>query len=110
MTLLLDQNLSPRLVDRLASSFAGSMHVRSVALERADDPAIWRHALDHGYAIVTKDSDFAERTQVSNPHPKIVWIRRPNCSTTDVENMLIRHRDDIERLESDPGLRYLILL
>ena len=110
MKLLLDENLSPRLVERLAVSFAGSMHVRSVALERADDPEIWRHALDHGYAIVTKDSDFAERAQVSNPYPKIVWIRRPNCSTSDVEAMLMRHREDIERLDSDPGLRYLILL
>jgi len=108
--LLLDQNLSSRLVDRLASGFAGSIHVRSVGLERADDQAIWGYALEHGYAIVTKDSDFAERAQVSSPHSKIVWIRRPNCSTSDVEAMLTRHRDDIERLGSDPGLRYLILV
>jgi predicted nuclease of predicted toxin-antitoxin system len=108
--LLLDQNLSSRLVDRLTSRFADSMHVRSVGLERADDQAIWSHALEHGYVIVTKDSDFAERAQVSSPHPKIVWIRRPNCSTSDVEAMLTRHREDIERLAGDSELRYLILL
>jgi predicted nuclease of predicted toxin-antitoxin system len=108
--LLLDQNLSARLVDRLAGSFPGSIHVRSVALDRAGDDAIWRHALEGGFAIVTKDSDFHERAQVADPHPKIVWIRRPNCSTADVEAILRRHQDDIERLGSNPELRYLILV
>ena len=110
MKLLLDQNLSSRLVDRLANEFAGSIHVRSIGLERGDDQTIWDYALAHGCTIVTRDSDFAERAQVSNPHPKIVWIRRPNCSTADVEAMLTRHRQDMERLGSEPELRYLILL
>jgi predicted nuclease of predicted toxin-antitoxin system len=86
------------------TSFPGSNHVRSVAPVRASDEAIWRHALGHGFAIVTKDSDFHEWAQVSNPYPKIVWIRRANCSTSDVEAVLHRHRDD------DPGLRYLTLV
>jgi len=108
--LLLDQNLSSRLVDRLAKSFPDSLHVRSVALERASDDAIWRYAIENGFAVVTKDSDFHERTQVSGPHPKIVWIRRSNCSTSEVEAILVRHREDIERLASDAQLRYLILV
>jgi predicted nuclease of predicted toxin-antitoxin system len=108
--LLLDQNLSHRLADRLASVFPGSVHVRSIALERAGDDAIWRHAIEHGFAIVIKDSDFHERAQFSDPHPKIVWIRRRNCSTSDVEAVLRRHRDDIDRLGSDAALRYLILV
>jgi predicted nuclease of predicted toxin-antitoxin system len=74
----------------------------------ASDDAIWRHALEYGFAIVTKDSDFHERTQVSCSHPKIVWIRRPNCSTSEVEAILVRHREDIERLGSHAQLRYLI--
>jgi predicted nuclease of predicted toxin-antitoxin system len=108
--LLLDQNLSPQLVDRLAKNFPGSLHVRTVALERASDDAIWRYALEHGFAVVTKDSDFHERAQTSGSHPKIVWIRRPNCSTSEVEAILARHREDIERLASDALLRYLILV
>ena len=110
MKLLLDQNLSPRLADRLSSVFPGSVHVRSVALERASDDAIWRHAIEHGFAVVTKDSDFHERTQVSESHPKIVWIRRANCSTAEIEAMLRRHLEDIEQLAANPSLRYLVLV
>jgi predicted nuclease of predicted toxin-antitoxin system len=108
--LLLDQNLSSQLVERLAKSFPGSIHVRLAALERATDDAIWRHALEHGFAIVTRDSDFHERAQVSDAYPKIIWIRRPNCSTSEVEGILLRHREDIERLGIDAQLRYLILI
>lgn len=110
MKLPLDQNLSSRLTDRLARSFPGSLHVKSVALERASDDAIWRYAFENGFAVVTKDSDFHERTQLVGPHPKVVWIRRPNCSTSGIENIILRHREDIERLASDVQLRYLILV
>ena len=37
MKLLFDQNLSPRLVAQLDDMFAGSLHIRQVGLDRADD-------------------------------------------------------------------------
>ena len=58
MKLLFDQNLSPRLVDSLAEVFPASLHVRSAGLDRAADEAVWRFALENGFTIVTKDSDF----------------------------------------------------
>jgi predicted nuclease of predicted toxin-antitoxin system len=79
-------------------------------LERASDDAIWRYALEKGFVIVTKDSDFHERAQLENSYPKIVWIRRPNCSTSDIETMLLSHRSDLGRLLADADLRYLILV
>jgi len=39
--LLLDENLSPRLVQRLGSLFPGLTHVRNVGLARAADQIIW---------------------------------------------------------------------
>lgn len=87
MKLLFDQNLLPYLVVRLADLFPGSRHVRDVGLERADDETVWRHALNHGFAIVSKDSDFQERSQLAGSAPRVVWIRRGNCSTTEIEAM-----------------------
>jgi len=58
MKLLFDQNLSPRLTILLADIYAESVHVREVGLRDADDLAIWQYAKAHGYAIVSKDSDF----------------------------------------------------
>jgi predicted nuclease of predicted toxin-antitoxin system len=58
MKLLFDQNLSPRLPHLLADIYAGSVHVREVGLREADDGTIWDYAKAHGFAIVSKDSDF----------------------------------------------------
>ncbi|MGO8816062.1 MAG: DUF5615 family PIN-like protein [Terriglobia bacterium] len=41
MKLLLDQNLSPRLVRTLAAIYPGSSHVRLLGLRDADDAAVW---------------------------------------------------------------------
>ena len=60
MRLLLDQNLSERLVKRLAKDFPGIIHVAMVGLEKDSDEAVWIYARDHQHLIVTKDADFAE--------------------------------------------------
>jgi predicted nuclease of predicted toxin-antitoxin system len=57
MKLLFDQNLSPKLVNRLADLFPGSSHVQSVGLDCGDDDPVWEHARLNGFAIVTKDED-----------------------------------------------------
>ena len=60
MKLLFDQNLSPRLIARLADLFPESMHVSDVDLDRVGDLEVWRFAGERGYTIVSKDSDFNE--------------------------------------------------
>ena len=55
MKLLFDQNLSPKLVNRLADLFPDSTHVQSAGLDCADDNQIWEHARLNGFAIVSKD-------------------------------------------------------
>ncbi len=44
MKLLFDQNLSPRLVTRLADLFADSSHVQTEGLDCASDDQVWEHA------------------------------------------------------------------
>jgi predicted nuclease of predicted toxin-antitoxin system len=48
LSLLLDENLSPRLAIRLASLLPGLIHVRDVALKQADDQEIWDWAKENG--------------------------------------------------------------
>lgn len=110
MKLLFDQNLSPRLVDSLSELFPQSLHVQAAALDRASDETVWRFALDHGFVIVSKDSDFQERSQVANSAPKVVWIQRANCSTKDIEAMLRENADLITALEQEPSANFVILL
>ena len=86
--LLLDENLSPRLVGMLDDLFPGSVHVQDVMLGGGDDGAVWRYAKAHGFAIVSKDSDFMDRSVLEGHPPKLIWVRLGNCSTAEIEGLL----------------------
>jgi predicted nuclease of predicted toxin-antitoxin system len=53
--LLFDENLSPKLVIRLADLFPDSLHVRNVGLQAADDPVVWDYAKNKDLILVSKD-------------------------------------------------------
>ena len=84
MKLLFDANLSFRLVEQLNDLYPDSIHVRKIALEKSSDQDIWDYAHNNGYTVVTKDADFHEYTIVRGSPPKVIWIRRGNCSTKDI--------------------------
>jgi predicted nuclease of predicted toxin-antitoxin system len=79
--LLFDQNVSHTLVGSLANEFPGSAHVRDVGLGRAEDEQIWTYARTHGLAIVSKDTDFRERSYVEGFPPKIIWLDVGNAAS-----------------------------
>jgi predicted nuclease of predicted toxin-antitoxin system len=56
--LLLDENLSDRIIFRIGDLFPGSMHVKTVGLSDADDDVVWEWAKQHGFTIASKDTDF----------------------------------------------------
>jgi predicted nuclease of predicted toxin-antitoxin system len=86
--LLFDENLSPKLSVRLAALYPDSTHVSRVGLERADDATVWQYARDQGFSVVTKDADFEEISLRLGSPPKLVWLRRGNCSVDDTAQML----------------------
>ena len=102
MKLLFDQNLSPRLVDRLDDVYPDSVHVMEVDLDQALDREIWMFAAQKGFATVTKDADFGEFSVLRGSPPNVVWIRRGNCSTQEIETLLRRRRDAVVALENNP--------
>lgn len=107
--LLFDQNISPRLVDRLADIYPNSVHVSTLGMGNAMDSDIWQYAHDHDYMIVTKDADFSELGVVNGFPPKIIWIRRGNCSTQEIESILRENYDAIKSLSSDDETGILTL-
>lgn len=109
MKLLFDQNLSPRLVGRLADCFPDSAHVQSWGLAQAADEEVLSFAESRGFVLVSKDSDFFDPALLRGRFGKIVWIRRGNCSTSEIETILRRHRSDIENLGQSDRLSLLML-
>lgn len=110
MKLLLDQNISPKLVKRLNDIFPDSLHVQNVNLDRSDDSTVWDFAAANNLVIVTKDVDFSERSLLLGFPPKIIWIRRGNCSTSDIETILRGNLESIEELVNNPKIGVLILI
>ena len=109
MKLLFDENLPPRLAAAFQTDYPGSTHVQLVGLGSALDDQVWAFARDGGYAIVTKDADYQERSLIQGYPPKVIWIRLGNASTAEIEAALRDKHEAIERLESDADLAVLIV-
>lgn len=101
MKLLLDQNLSYRLLARLETVFPGSSQIHRLGMEHADDVTIWRFAQENGFSIVTKDSDFYERSLVRGFPPQVIWLKCGNVSTRQLEEILLRSADAISAFLQD---------
>ena len=110
MKLLLDQNLSPKLAIRLVDLFPDSAHVQDAGLDTAGDTELWDYARDNDYVIVSKDSDFGDTSAIHGHPPKVIWLRRENCSTNTVEGILRNHCSDIEAFARDPNRGILVVL
>ena len=104
MKLLLDANISWRLVSILREHFGECVHVDNITelAVSEKDSKIWRYAKDNGYNIVTCDNDFNEIVALKGFPPKIVLLRTGNCSRKFMINLLIQSKQTIQEfLESD---------
>ncbi len=109
MKLLFDQNLSPRLPLLLADIYPESVHVREVGLRDAGDGVIWQYAKDQGFAIVSKDSDFQQRSLLVGSRPKFIWLRVGNCSVRRTEDVLRTYSAAIHTFDLDDSKSHLML-
>ena len=109
MKLLLDENLSPRLVQALQSLYPGSVHAREVGLETAGDEAVWAYAAANDLIIVSKDADFLQRSLLFGHPPKVIWIRRGNCSTAEIESLLRDHHYEVRAFNDDKITAFLAI-
>jgi predicted nuclease of predicted toxin-antitoxin system len=109
MKLLFDHNLSPSLVNLLRDLYPDSSHVYTLGLECVRDTEVWEYAKREGFLIVTKDADFSDLSLLRGFPPKIIWIRRGNCKTADIEAILRNHYDNIEELNNSETVGVLTL-
>ena len=101
MKLLFDENVSAKLVVALASEYPDSAHIRNVGLLGASDQRIWDYARAAGFAIVSKDTDFRERSYVSGFPPKIIWLDVGDSTTSVIVELLRSHHARIARFETE---------
>lgn len=94
--LLLDQNLSRRMLPALEPLFPGSSQVALLGLGEAGDSDIWGFAAREGFAIVTKDADFVELSLLRGFPPKVVLINMGNVSNQAILSRLCAKAEAIE--------------
>jgi predicted nuclease of predicted toxin-antitoxin system len=76
LNLLLDENLSPRLVSRLTALGIFGQHAAHVGLSGKSDSEIWLHAFEHDQIVVTINAkDFLNLARGSNVHPGLIILR-----------------------------------
>lgn len=101
MKLLFDQNLSPKLTGFFAKIFAGSKHLQDLSLDVVNDSIVWEFAKKERFTIVTKDNDFNNLVAFFGFPPKVIWIRKGNCSTNDIRELLNSNIEKIKAFISD---------
>jgi predicted nuclease of predicted toxin-antitoxin system len=75
-------------VNALAAEFPDAQHLRDAGMGSTSDSQVWQYARANGYMIVTKDSDFHQRSLLLGQPPKVVWLRVGNCPTEAIVRLL----------------------
>ena len=88
--ILIDNNLSPKLVRKLSSTFFGIRHVANFKMESADDITFWRFAKENSFSILTKDTDFINLVTMRGFPPKVIRLNTGNLPTMIIESILLR--------------------
>lgn len=85
MKLLLD---SDRIIHRIVDLYPDSNHVKTLALTNTDDAVIWEYAKINNFVIISKDSDFYQRSLLYGHPPKFIYLRIGNSPTSKIIEIL----------------------
>lgn len=88
MKLLLDENLSDGIIHRIIDLYPDSAHVKTLALTNTEDSIIWEYAKANNFVIVSKDSDFHQRSLLYGHPPKFIYLRIGNSPTSKIVQIL----------------------
>jgi predicted nuclease of predicted toxin-antitoxin system len=107
--LLLDENLSERLLPLLSDRFPDSSHVRQIGLGGADDLVISEQARSQGALLVTKDEDFLRLSVTRGFPPKVICLAIGNAGNPATAALLVDHAEAIEAFSIHPEAGFLLL-
>lgn len=112
MKLLLDANLSYRLVKKLSPHFDDCIHVSRTGLEQpASDEDIWIWAKRNDYTfVVSNDEDFRGLLNRLDSPPKLILLKVGNLTTEAVKDILLRHLTAIKEVAEDKEVHLLEII
>jgi predicted nuclease of predicted toxin-antitoxin system len=104
MKLLLDENLSRRLVPFLQEDYPGTSQVVLEGLEQATDREIWQYAKEQGFVLLTKDKDYRELSALLGAPPQVILLTMGNSEKARLLTVLTTRREQIRELLADSAV------
>ena len=102
MKLLFDQNISFRVIQKIAHVYDSALQVVELGLQNNTDISIWEYAKENDFTIVTFDSDFYDIANIKGHPPKIIWLRIGNTRTEGIAQTLIKKSEHIFEFITKP--------
>jgi predicted nuclease of predicted toxin-antitoxin system len=107
--LLLDENLSRRLVPALQTRFPGTSQVALLGLERSTDYQLCEYASENGFVLVSKDDDFQALVAARAYRPKLIRLVLGNATNDQVLAALLGAADHIENALSQTDIGIAVI-
>ena len=96
MKILFDQNISFRILKKIAHLYPEAQQVRKLGLENSTDIQIWKFAEKNDFTIITFDADYYDIANLKGHPPKIIWLRVGNTSTDNIAKLIVDKYDLIK--------------
>ncbi len=109
MTLLLDHNLSYRLKRLLADLFDEILTLTELGMDETEDLDIWRHARARGWAMMSKDGDWADMALLYGAPPKVIRLRIGNGPWRSAAETVLENADAVQAFLANPESSLLVL-
>ena len=107
MKLLLDENLSFRLIELLARDFPDSRHVDTVGLHSQSDATIANSPATMTSSLFRRTMTFVSSRCFRGAPPKVIWLSVGNSGTEAILRLLI---DGLPKIEAFIAVREESLL
>jgi len=109
MKLLLDENISLKLVKFFTADFPESSHIDFLHMQGTTDTSIWEYALAENYIIVSKDNDFRQRSFLFGSPPKVIWLSVGNGGTKVIKELILKNIEVIQNFSQNSTEGLLVL-
>lgn len=107
MKLLLDENLSRRIIPLILEVYPESTQVELLGMSAYSDVQLWAFARDNDYILVTKDSDFSDLSTLYGYPPKVIWLKCGNQTKQRIVDILLSIQADVGAFVAHPDLACL---
>jgi predicted nuclease of predicted toxin-antitoxin system len=107
---LIDENLSERLLPPLGDLISELLHVRTLGLAGASDARVWELARQRQCdPLLTTDGDFVGHSLMHGAPPKVVYLARQDARTATVAARIRAGIGVIRLLVASDEVTYVVL-